>query len=417
MDYLPGYASNPAKSVRGTHTVLIGVAAALLAFAISPNDSDRYARAKAELDVVRSLPFAQFPDFVNPDEERSSSREALIDTLKGSGVPYKIEPQLIYRQPLYISGLPDNSATLHEIREFFQHNSMITLVESQTNEGYALSGAVQRGNFTCESDAREVPCKRIPSGYSLVEVRITRSDGAHPLYSTGKGVECWRRMPQSFEGTIEFKFSAVSYDAVPDMIKASAPINLALLLVGNQNENTDRLWLRTLPKPYSSLIGGDTHLSLFPALSVVWDEVSHDTPDEAAIFLDEKISKSQRTISMLGMSIDERTAAVAGTWALLLLSAYLLAEVRNLNLLFSRYPVRDLALLVWPCLSLDWLSLLATLVSICLLPIAASISLIWRVGHLADYRSALAAVASAGTLTCGIFSVRCLRSIGVTLQR
>ena len=300
--------SDPASSARGVHTLLIGVAGVLLAFTFSPNDADRYARAKAELEIVSEIPFSEFPEFVDIEEVLNWSRDELVGRLKEAQLPYNIFPELDYEPPLYIYGLPDESATLSEIRRFFMRNTAITFVYSSTNERSALEAALASKQFTCRSGTYRSPCSEIPSGSTLYEIRITAPGQVQPKYSTGKKwLEYWPEMPKNLKGLMVFKFGRADRDPM----EATAPIELGGAIVGRPNEKTALSWLQTLPRPhFTLLLGNNTTPLLFPALSEVWNEISEQTPADAAILLESKLNAARRSVSVLGMSIDERAVAV-----------------------------------------------------------------------------------------------------------
>jgi len=54
------------KTVKTVHITLIVIATGFLGFALAPSDSARYGAARAELELLRAVPFEDFPSFVAP---------------------------------------------------------------------------------------------------------------------------------------------------------------------------------------------------------------------------------------------------------------------------------------------------------------------------------------------------------------
>jgi hypothetical protein len=290
------------------------LAGALLAFAFSPNDAERYIHAKREAQIIRELPFAAFPESVDPEEERELVRKELIERFGHAQMPYVIHPRLEYKQPLYIYGFADAASNLGDIRRFFTRSTAVNLVDTRTDAKVALEAAIASRAFTCRSGVYESPCHEIPEGSTLFEVRITAPDEVQASVSRGKRyLWFWHKMPRDFKGTMILRFGREDRDPMT----ATAAIDLSLLTVGRPNEKAALSWLRSLPDPYPTLVGGsDAGPVLFPGMSEVWDEISRDTPDDAIVYLEGKLNAARRSISMLGMSIDERAIAVAGTFDL-----------------------------------------------------------------------------------------------------
>jgi hypothetical protein len=420
--------SELANNIRALHAILVGVAAALLGFALSPNDSDRYLRARDELQIVRTIPFASFPDFVDPTtEERESVRKGLVDRLKLARIPFKVLPDLEFEAPLYIASLPDSTSDLNKICDFLAYNTIVCLVTPHSDLGPVLEDSIARGLFKCRSGVYETDCHSIPGDSTLFRIKFRPSSEAkmdrsqtpeslrRSLHLTnGDFLEYWHKMPSNYVSKLAFEFGRRNGEPVI----AIHDVELGLAIVGSPNEKTALALLKALPNPYPSLIGGtNSSPVILPALEEVWQEVSHSTPDDAVALIDAKLSGTRRSLSMLGITVDERVVVVAGSTVLMFLSVYLLAQLRNLASLLGKPDGSEKVPLAWPCFFSDWLSQMVSYVSILLLPVAAAISLIARAGRWSEPRSVIALTATICILVSGISALRRLKAIRISLHQ
>jgi hypothetical protein len=373
-------------AIRTTHLLLIVVSAAVLFFALSPRDSELYGLAKAEIDSLQKVQFEGYLKSVAPTAQSAIERRAdsLKIVLSREQRDFKVSPSLGSQGQL-VTAWPDDSSKLKDILAFFEGPNEISVpnyvIDAQLLP--SLRSAVAKYNSQkCVQAFTEkpVPCGKITKDFrlELVDVEIVK----HPdvtitipirreKYTFDLEIPVYKDFPLPHTCKIDFIFTrddeketAIATEAIACQTQLAVKGNLALD------------WIKRTPTQASALlttVQPGTVEILFHSRAV-WDQISGMTRAEAARFLGDKVRSSRQTVSVGGLSLDERLVTLLAPPLLVAIEVYLLAQIIMLRTALNRrlikmqaYPwvgmfdgtlpfaISVFTTVLLPCLSLIWL--------------------------------------------------------------
>lgn len=407
------------STLRSVHLLLIAVSLALGSFALSPRDSALYHAAQLEAESLTKVKFSDFAldatlaqiylekEYVaNIRASLAAERDALV---------IEVDPHL--RADLFLQvRWPMQGEPIEKIREFvddFRYALLSTEVPQGDEAWKEIFGNPGRNRRArCVMGPRPIwdiqremieHCPSPAPGGQLVDIdmyEIAPTSSGREAFSNISGSVLRERVDGDFaqvfiiqhgEELVRYVTRNVDYQE-PDALRRNYACVFILEQIGAADKFAQKVpnakpgdsetpWetrpqRKTSPcheadSPSDDSEGLRDHFRrLFPHLDVLWSQVAHLSPAQAAEQLSVKTMQSRQSLSIGGLSIDERVVAVAGPATVLSVSVYLLVNLIMLRttLASASQAVREPLHFPWFCLHEDRLSRMLTWMTIALLP-------------------------------------------------
>ena len=356
------------------HNILIGVCAAILAFATSPDKTDFYRSLLVGLTSLRSLHMEEYPVFVAAEvpEASAASIGQYAAILKKAGYP-AVAPDFYIPKRIYASQ-PASNATISDLIKFFEGRNEVSFTAYDPN---SLSLNETSSTIT---PAYRYPAHCVPTHIGFVKEGVDFANDRTVILSSP---------PASGSVEVVLAFWANEFD-MNCRISIPARIGTTVGLLGGTYA---RSWL------LSKKIAAD---QLIVQLKQAEDLIGAKTLEDAFSFLGREVNAPRRDLSFLGLTIDAATAIYVGPVSTLMLVLYLLAQLRHLRATMQRRD--DGEDYSWIGLFVDRLSISITYSSLVLLPAIANLCLIIASQHVYSAERTIGIVCTVGILVCGIFS-------------
>jgi hypothetical protein len=337
------------KTVSILHTVLIGVSAAILAFAMSPDKVDLYKSALHELSVLRTLRWEGFSHFV---ATHVSGDPLLVPKAhqKLGELGYTTIAKDFYA-PIRVSiNLPTKDTPIEEFLKLFSEDMEI-LVANIDISSIAIDELPStyppgfRGPPNCLPNHIALKANDTPFRPDMLEiVPSPPQDGNEQVY-------------------LSFAGSPADMNC---MMSIPAHVNTN---VAPQKKHLTSAWLA----------GNNTSLDhLIDATKQLEGEIGPLSLEQAFTLLEQKINDPKKDLSFLGLKIAPETAIWVGPVSTLTLALYFLAHLQNL--IEIKRGGGKMEEISWIGLFLKPLSVSITYSSIVLLPALANLGLVLRSG-------------------------------------
>jgi len=378
-------------AIRNANLLQALISAAVLLFALSPNEAQSLKGAQSEAAALKSLDYTGYLLYTErkltrsgPEYDRDKLRQAFSRLTRWDVEHFSLSTAMhVY--------LPTDTTTLAQIDAFFQTSGewfADVLPESMDKESIMDWSAwarqiVEEGICTSDESAA-IPCKDIPPGTRLTNIAFspdmepsmainTGPDSQTSLFNTqvyASGSPITRavtgRLDATWMGKNVWLFSKKV--GVMDSASERMPSPMSWLTAGSNAE------LRQL----TDNVGGQ--VVFLPELRNVWSNVSALTPQQAVTYLQGKLDNSRQSVTLFGLSVDQGLALVAGPIGILIASLYLLSLLHMLLIAFDRSRLADGAVESYPWVGLfsDSFSVAASVLAILILPPLAAGILVLR---------------------------------------
>jgi hypothetical protein len=359
------------KTARLVHRLLIGTCVAILAFATSPDYSERYTEAIAELEKLRALELALAKDFPphvefwrdpkNFEDSKKLPGDRLITASVSNGVVGAV---------MGVGGV--KSATLTPRSKYFC---------AAFNQGYV--DRLLRGGTL--DDYREFLLQNIgvhhahPLGVSLgqqLAERLEQDEDLRKAASQGPvdleltmaivGMKYPQADSQGLRVDVLFDVRILPGDEHLNPLKLEDVPHVAEYYADSRFQ----CWLSQRPKLKPLIVEG----AVLPALSKVADKVAGDKTLDAALgIMQEERRKNQQTADLFSLSLEGSRLVVVGPLVTLLLLLYLLAHVVSIQESFSG-KAGPLEASSWMAVYPNRLAIALTFLSLVALP---AVTLFW----------------------------------------
>ena len=378
------------KSCKLIHNLIIGVCAAIIAFALTPDPAETYRAALGEIQAVQSLRRESYSNYAL--KRLAARRQELAEFEKMPFTPrgrsfvlnkYTIEPEV------YIAW-PDRDAKVIDIIEFFEGDNKA--VEYGPGDERELEAAAR----TAREDPKQVS---LPKS-AFLENASFLAPSELATVKVGDRLFLAKALPhEELRGKVALDFRDTPNG--PSLQNVSIyeidDVNLAGQWLVKESGIYDRI----------SRVTGPESITIFPNLKSARSEIEAQSLAGAARVLQDKLDSTKREIHFLGLTVEERIAVWAGPTALLLLLLYFYAHVSNLNR--RRFAAGDgLQNAAWIVLFPGPASSVLSYASIVGLPPIAAAALLQRSGHLHEWTTRLGIALSLGVI---VVAVLCARNI------
>jgi hypothetical protein len=409
------------KSLRLIHQVIIGVSAAILAFALSPEIRPQYESALAELNALRRLEYEDYASFVN-ETLNSRDPQVIREVQEQYKAAFKeitdspISEKFNVRFPLHCPW-PQDNATVEDYISFFKGDNKIEAILG-TNDRLAIRESIEKAlkNVRRGRSKGDEIVSNLPQNTVLLSISFALPNKSpdHQIPTQGldsKGSEVFRQLPQKEleEEVIYLSFEYVSADGDKHYLVASAPISPRTFeLVGPHAKN----WLVSKPEIHHLIVQDDDGQEIFfKNVRAFSNQLSGMKPTEAARFLQERLDSARREITFLGISVEERVAVWTGPSLILILLSYFLAHLWNLPRVETDEKKDALTLFPWIGLFPDALSKAFTYITVAFVPAVSGILLLLRSGHWPEIPTLIGGLMNLLSVALGIWAVREIRRI------
>jgi hypothetical protein len=445
------------STLRSIHLLLIAVSLALSSFSLSPRDSELYYTAQLEAESLTKVKFDKFEiaalyavirlgdEYMAELRKSKANENAALHIDVASYADADVLMQVTW---------PLEDQSLVKIRDFidnFKYKLVPTEVPSDDESWKEIFGdpaskktarcAVRRPDiegYSIES------CPPLAEPGTLVGIEVYQkntSETGETATAFGEEVVNLKNYQGNFAQVFEIKIGEKSINYVapahfkePEEPRGNFSCTFMLAQLGNKflkiGQKTEDQWktppswdaarwqTKTSPcyeNPDSERASGsrDYFRKLFPGLSALWSQVANLTPTQAAEQLSIKAMQSRQSLSIGGLTIDERMVAIAGPITVLSVAVYLLVNLIMLRSALSMTSTNSAEQLLFPwfCLHHDRLSRLLTWTTVGLLPVY-SVFLIVRMadGHW-DWTRVLGLSALCFCVACAFSSLRVIKQI------
>jgi len=449
-------------TLRSTHLLLIAVSLALAAFALSPRDAELYHAAQLEAESLTKVDFDRFVAYVMlaqrdiEEEYVAEVRESLTDVTDDLHIVVNdnLDADLFLH-----AWSPNNGESISRIREFVDDFKFSLLAIKIPHGKYGWETI-----FGKPAGGKSVPC--IISNRPVFEIDRKTIEKCAPLRDGGRlvNIETLEITPapsdreilshgaESYKEKVKGEFAQVfsieNNGQVVDFLKTyrsyreveTQPKNFACVFLMDQMDVSKKYVSRqgsgaTYESPWqismkqiksSPCYDDDVNFledslskqpnrfrRLFPHLHELWSQVASLSPGQAANQLSVKAMQSRQTLSIGGLSVDERLVSVAGPGAVLSVSAYLLVNLVMLrSARRSTHPsAREPLLYPWFCLHNDRLSRMLTLLTVVVIPIFSTVAILRKADGQWDWSIAFGYTTLCLVVACGSSSLHVLRQI------
>jgi hypothetical protein len=311
------------KSSRLIHYTLIVLSAAILLLALSPNRPLQYRRAIRQIESLTQMQFQTY-------EAKCSDVHKKIEATHAAGIVSQLTKEDKFRfvddftvwYPVYCSW-PTAASALAEIRAFFESQNEVLVVTVLTPVEGLIHDSPRGMTWALEHNLNPFPKE--------AKIRLLQIEAPCLKQSTNSAIGNLEQKPTDFpcHGTVDVVFLApmkigLYATAFPESHRQIQDVSLYTA------HYTGRLamnWLKTQKSTYDALVANGEFL---PDVLPFWNQVSSLAPQAAIQKLAEQ-SPPSRTLSMIGLQIDEDTAIWVGPLLLLFTLLFLLAHLDTIR--------------------------------------------------------------------------------------
>ena len=344
------------RSARLAHTTLIFICGTIIVSVMGRNEDQQYAAALDQIERLRQQLIGDLPDSVRYAE--SALEKSLSDPL-------------LRREFKPVAALPDlQQLTLPSLCEYLNRETGRVFVPLQSDLETALKNALK------QAQVRELRMRLDPDEKLVVAIQPWSPDGVPTA-----------ELQAELFGEIRSDGWPVERYPIGKITGSFQPVRgvtfRTLLVMNDLLHYEDGRWIALRNARF------------------IWDDFRERNIYSSIEFVKRKQEESQRQITVLGLSVEQRDFVLLGPVLVLFNLIYLLALVRHLASIRSRYEavVRDFP---WVVLFPGAVGRISSAVSFVVLPFCACaimISTVWKTALATD--AGIAIVASSLAIGCG----------------
>jgi hypothetical protein len=364
------FANENLKAIKILHQLLMAVTAAILAFALRPDQSQEYKAALDEVAALKQLPYGGWSNFVAERYKTEADQDVKFvrGLVRQASLRVKGSPNV--GVPVFGDQMPYPGSRLLDLDAFFSKAQRIGVLNFVPERQLVLE------------QLAKWKAARNPQA-AIIALNLSVNSGTQ--YPDGSLMLDW--LNRSPFATSSFPMYLVTDEQgiQPGFVSLSYTIR-------SETGPFALEWLRK--DTFGQRIVDAKTGVVFPRLKVFWHQINQDGPDQATVFLQEELAANTRgTLSFFGIPVERSLAVSAGpvvTLCILLFMALHLMHFRSLppdKEVTRKYP--------WVALFRSWVAGIATYVSLLALPALADAALIYRYGQRGEWSSR---IGTAGTL-------------------
>jgi hypothetical protein len=389
------------KALKSLQQLICIAAAAVLAFAITSDHSREYRAALDELQFFRKVDPKNYPVYVKrqfaPQEE--ANRALLLKAAKQAHLI--VRSSTVVSEPFVMDTPPLGPETrLRDFEDFVttQHTVGVYLVDDEREVFTRLTEQLNQKTQQPVSVTQPVPTTAVPLTVTGIYATYGGSGGMI-LNNVQMADPVVLHNSPNLESLQFLLFNGLPLPPSPNFavsctFKPSDNLHLALD------------WLRS-DENGKNLIDAKSGI-VFPKLKPFWERVADMGADNAALFLQERIEASTRgTLSLFGVSVDRDLILLAGPAVLLALTLFFLLHLRQVNApaSWSKDEIESAGDYPWIACFQDRISGFATYFCLIVLPVGASLLLLFKHGESGDSTTQTGAVVlSLFLIVAGVFT-------------
>lgn len=301
------------NSLRSLQQMVCVAAAAVLAFAMTPDRSKEYRSVLAELEALRRISLNKYPDYVQNvfAEQERGNYQLLLRVARESNLPVHGTPTFI--QPIVMEVPPQGAyVRLREFESFLLGNHLagIYLIDhDQRLLAEQLKASLAKINGPVALNGIEVP---IYTSYITFSGNVRVLDPS-VITNSASNLE-----------SIELIVSGPPPPVQP------IPLKVTYTFYKSPDPHLALDWLRSeeLGRDLIDPKSGE----LFPHLRPFWERIADMGIDNATLFLQERIEATTRgTLTLFGVSVDRDLVLWVGPAVLSSLMLFFWLHLRHLN--------------------------------------------------------------------------------------
>jgi hypothetical protein len=315
------------KALKSFQQLICVAAAAVLAFAVTSDQSKEYRAALDELGYYRKVNLNDYPLYAEKqfNAERDSDRALLLKAIKRAHL--KAQKSLTVNESV-IMDFP--STGLQRLRDFesfvtSRHTLGVYMVDDEQEVADQLTAQLKEK--TQPSAARPQPVPQQPATQSPVPWTVTS------IYASVSSVMAVNNVSMADPVVLHNSPNRESlqfllYNGLPLPPSLNFSVSCRYKISDSQKPAFD--WLRSdengkhLIDPASGVV--------FPKMRPFWERIEDMGADNAALFLQERIEASTHgSLSLFGVSVDRDLILLAGPAALFALMLFFLLHLKQVN--------------------------------------------------------------------------------------
>ena len=310
------------KSLRSLHQMICIAAAAVLAFAMTPDRSKEYRAALDELEAFRKVDLKSYPVYVKRQfvSQEKSNRALVVKAAKQAHLT--VRDSMAFSEPLVMDAPPLGAfIRLRDFEAFVtsQHTVGIYLIDDEREVFARLTEQLVQKAQQPTPGTRAVP----PNLASLTVTSISETFGSGMSISDVQMAD--PVVLQNSPNMASLFFSL--YDGLPLPPSITFSVGTRFEPSGNTHLALD--WLRS-DENGRKLV--DSSGVVFPKLKPFWERIADMGADNATLFLQERIEATTRgSLSLFGVSVDRDLVLWAGPLVLFSLMLFLWLHLRQAN--------------------------------------------------------------------------------------
>lgn len=389
------------KALKSLQQLICIAAAAVLAFAVTSDQTKQYQAALNEIEIFRKVDLKNYPVYVKRQfaNEEARNRNLLIKAARQAHLV--VRSSMAFSEPFVMDAPPlGPNIRLRDFDDFVtaQHTVGVCLLDDEQQIFTRLTEQLkQKPQQSFSVTTQPVPATVPPLTVTGIYANSGGSGGmmlndvqmADPVVlHNSPNVE-----------SLQF----LLYNGLPLPPSANFPVDCTFKPSDNLHLALD--WLRS-DENGKDLVDAKSGM-VFPKLRPFWERIADMGADNAALFLQERIEAGTRgSLSLFGVSVDRDLVLFAGPAALLALTLFFWLHLRQVNDADEGGQREGQSSRDYPWVACFQGRLSGAVAYGCLvgLPVGSSLLLLFRHGELADKTTWLGAALTALLIVVAILT-------------
>jgi hypothetical protein len=368
------------KALKSLQQVICVVAAAVLAFAVTPDRSKEYRAALDELEVFRKVDLKTYPEYVKgqfaPQED--ANRALLLSAAKQAHLI--VRSSTVFSEPFVMEAPPLGAyIRLRDFENFVtaQHVVGVYLVNDEREVFARLTEQLKQKPQQPVTVTQ--PASTTPVPFTVTGIYATYGGGGGMAINNVQMADPVVLHNSPNVESLQF----LLFNGLP--MPPAANFSVTCTFKASDNLHLALDWLRSdengknLIDPKSGVV--------FPKLKPFWERIADMGTENATLFLQERIEASTHgSLSLFGVSVDRDLVLMAGPGALFAVLLFFWLHLRQVSVAASwnQAGIESTKEYPWIVCFGDWLSGVVSYGCLIVLPVGSSLLLLLRHGESAD---------------------------------
>jgi len=368
------------KALKALQQVICVAAAAVLAFAVTPDRSKEYRAALDELEVFRKVDLKTYPEYVKEQfaREEDANRALLLRAARQAHLI--VRSSTVFSEPFVMESPPLGAyIRLRDFENFVtaQHLVGVYMVNDEREVFARLTEQLKQ-------KPQQPVAVTQPASATAVPLTVT---GIYATYG-GSGGMAINNVQMADPVVLHNSPNVESlqfllFNGLP--MPPAANFSVTCTFKSSDNSHLALDWLRSdengknLIDPRSGVV--------FPKLKPFWERIADMGTENATLFLQERIEASTHgSLNLFGVSVDRDLVLMAGPATLLALMLFFWLHLRQVNVAASwdSDEIKSTTDYPWIVCFRDSLSGAVSYGCLIVLPLGSSLLLLFRHGESAD---------------------------------